>query len=284
MVVGAMCAITGVMTISLPVPVIVSNFSRFYTHTQAQSKLPKKRRRVLPVEAVRPKTMGAAGGPFSPNTPHPFAGRGFPNSAHDIHLHGSGIRSDLLKKVSGTTINPKGRVPYRDGEPVERESLFPSYSHIQARIEPSLLYDFPTPHSVGNSTNIQSANVPNPSEPKQVTLTSPADQIISPIAAMPINVAKTSDVKTNKSPKNYCGNSVSVVDKNPEIQKNYPIYPEDFNDVGNSHHLEELLGVQKTLAITPPRLSTGSTERPEQTNEQSHLTGSRNPKYTRSRI
>ncbi|VDP21639.1 unnamed protein product [Schistosoma margrebowiei] len=56
MIVGAMCAITGVMTISLPVPVIVSNFSRFYTHTQAQSKLPKRRRRILPVEAVRPKT------------------------------------------------------------------------------------------------------------------------------------------------------------------------------------------------------------------------------------
>ncbi|CAH8824511.1 unnamed protein product [Trichobilharzia szidati] len=61
MIVGAMCAITGVMTISLPVPVIVSNFSRFYTHTQAQSKLPKRRRRILPVESVRPKPYGQAG-------------------------------------------------------------------------------------------------------------------------------------------------------------------------------------------------------------------------------
>ncbi|KAF6774488.1 hypothetical protein AHF37_06521 [Paragonimus kellicotti] len=284
MVVGAMCAITGVMTISLPVPVIVSNFSRFYTHTQAQSKLPKKRRRVLPVEAVRPKTMGAAGGPFSPTTPHSFAGRGFPNSAHDIHLHGSGVQSDLLKKVSGTNINPKRRVPYLDGEPMERESLFPSYSHIQARVEPSLLYDFPTPNSVGNSTNIQSANVPNPSESKQITSTSPASEVNSPMAAIPVNVAKTSDVKTSKSPKNYCGNSVSVIDKNLELQKSHPFHPEDFSEVGNAHHMEELLGVQKTLAITPPRLSTGSTERPEQTNEQSNLTGSRNPKYTRSRI
>lgn len=56
MIVGAMCAITGVLTIALPVPVIVSNFSMFYSHTQARSKLPKKRRRVLPVEAIRPKT------------------------------------------------------------------------------------------------------------------------------------------------------------------------------------------------------------------------------------
>ncbi|VDL18305.1 unnamed protein product [Hymenolepis diminuta] len=62
MIVGAMCAITGVLTISLPVPVIVSNFSMFYSHTQARSKLPKKRRRVLPVEAVRPKC--GEGGPI----------------------------------------------------------------------------------------------------------------------------------------------------------------------------------------------------------------------------
>lgn len=55
MFVGALCAIAGVLTISLPVPVIVSNFTIFYSHAQARSKLPKKRRRVLPVEAIRPK-------------------------------------------------------------------------------------------------------------------------------------------------------------------------------------------------------------------------------------
>ncbi|KAL3311116.1 Potassium voltage-gated channel subfamily C member 4 [Cichlidogyrus casuarinus] len=60
MIVGAMCAITGVLTISLPVPVIVSNFSMFYSHTQARMKLPKQRRRVLPVEAVRPKVASAS--------------------------------------------------------------------------------------------------------------------------------------------------------------------------------------------------------------------------------
>jgi len=71
MLVGSMCAVTGVLTIALPVPVIVSNFALFYSHTKARAKLPKKRRRVLPVEAVRPKvagkrdTAGAAGsGPF----------------------------------------------------------------------------------------------------------------------------------------------------------------------------------------------------------------------------
>lgn len=54
MFVGALCALAGVLTIALPVPVIVSNFALFYSHTQARAKLPKKRRRVLPVEAVRP--------------------------------------------------------------------------------------------------------------------------------------------------------------------------------------------------------------------------------------
>jgi len=64
MFVGSLCALTGVLTIALPVPVIVSNFALFYSHTQARAKLPKKRRRVLPVEAVRPKTSSrqAAGG------------------------------------------------------------------------------------------------------------------------------------------------------------------------------------------------------------------------------
>ena len=66
MFVGALCALAGVLTIALPVPVIVSNFALFYSHTQARSKLPKKRRRVLPVEAPRgpkgPKGVGPPGG------------------------------------------------------------------------------------------------------------------------------------------------------------------------------------------------------------------------------
>ena len=67
MFVGGLCALTGVLTIALPVPVIVSNFAMYYSHTQARSKLPKKRRRVLPVEAVRqisknPNSATGAGG------------------------------------------------------------------------------------------------------------------------------------------------------------------------------------------------------------------------------
>ncbi|XP_076306820.1 potassium voltage-gated channel protein Shaw-like [Tachypleus tridentatus] len=53
MLVGALCALAGVLTIALPVPVIVSNFTMFYSHTQAREKLPKQRQRVLPVEQPR---------------------------------------------------------------------------------------------------------------------------------------------------------------------------------------------------------------------------------------
>ncbi|CAK1587297.1 unnamed protein product [Parnassius mnemosyne] len=54
MFVGALCALAGVLTIALPVPVIVSNFAMYYSHTQARAKLPKKRRRVINVEPTRP--------------------------------------------------------------------------------------------------------------------------------------------------------------------------------------------------------------------------------------
>ena len=50
--VGALCALGGVLTVALPVPVIVSNFEMYYSHTQARAKLPKKRRRVVNTPAV----------------------------------------------------------------------------------------------------------------------------------------------------------------------------------------------------------------------------------------
>uniref|UniRef100_A0A914Y6U3 Ion transport domain-containing protein n=1 Tax=Panagrolaimus superbus TaxID=310955 RepID=A0A914Y6U3_9BILA len=55
--IGSICALAGVLTIALPVPVIVSNFAMFYSHTQARSKMPKKKRAVLNLEQVREKCM-----------------------------------------------------------------------------------------------------------------------------------------------------------------------------------------------------------------------------------
>ena len=34
MFVGAMCAMAGVLVVALPVPVIISNFAMYYSHTQ----------------------------------------------------------------------------------------------------------------------------------------------------------------------------------------------------------------------------------------------------------
>ncbi|KRY50566.1 Potassium voltage-gated channel protein Shaw [Trichinella britovi] len=59
MLVGSLCALTGVLTIALPVPVIVSNFAMFYSHAQARAKLPKKRRRVLPIDQAKLQVVKA---------------------------------------------------------------------------------------------------------------------------------------------------------------------------------------------------------------------------------
>lgn len=92
MFVGSLCALTGVLTIALPVPVIVSNFALFYSHTQARAKLPKKRRRVLPVEAVRPKgAPNRGGGPGGP-------GQGGPQNRRMNaikHNHPAGMENKL---------------------------------------------------------------------------------------------------------------------------------------------------------------------------------------------
>ncbi|KAK0166149.1 hypothetical protein PV328_004596 [Microctonus aethiopoides] len=53
MFIGGLCALAGVLTIAVPVPVIVSNFSMFYSHSQARNKLPKERRKILPAEVPR---------------------------------------------------------------------------------------------------------------------------------------------------------------------------------------------------------------------------------------
>lgn len=58
MIIGAVTAIIGVLTLALPVPVIVNNFALYYTHAQAQSKLPKKRKRALVGAADALKTQG----------------------------------------------------------------------------------------------------------------------------------------------------------------------------------------------------------------------------------
>lgn len=50
---GGLCVITGVLMIGLPMTIVVEIFTNFYNHLRARSKLPKERRKILPVEAPR---------------------------------------------------------------------------------------------------------------------------------------------------------------------------------------------------------------------------------------
>ncbi|KAI4876990.1 hypothetical protein NFI96_017131 [Prochilodus magdalenae] len=56
MLVGALCALAGVLTIAMPVPVIVNNFGMYYSLAMAKQKLPKKRKKHIPqtVQAASP--------------------------------------------------------------------------------------------------------------------------------------------------------------------------------------------------------------------------------------
>lgn len=55
MLVGALCALAGVLTIAMPVPVIVNNFGMYYSLAMAKQKLPKKKNRHIP----RPPLIGS---------------------------------------------------------------------------------------------------------------------------------------------------------------------------------------------------------------------------------
>ncbi|KAL7301094.1 hypothetical protein TKK_0006361 [Trichogramma kaykai] len=108
MFVGALCALAGVLTIALPVPVIVSNFAMYYSHTQARAKLPKRRRRVVPVEQPRvprppgqPPVPGSGGmgpgtGPLGGHGPG-LAGFGGPPAAQSGALPLRNQRTNAMK-------------------------------------------------------------------------------------------------------------------------------------------------------------------------------------------
>ncbi|KAJ3593105.1 hypothetical protein NHX12_005442 [Muraenolepis orangiensis] len=48
MLVGALCALAGVLTIAMPVPVIVNNFGMYYSLAMAKQKLPKRKNNHIP--------------------------------------------------------------------------------------------------------------------------------------------------------------------------------------------------------------------------------------------
>uniref|UniRef100_T1IG16 Ion_trans domain-containing protein n=1 Tax=Rhodnius prolixus TaxID=13249 RepID=T1IG16_RHOPR len=140
MFVGALCALAGVLTIALPVPVIVSNFSMFYSHTQARSKLPKRRRRVLPVEQPRPKrgevvcgVTAAAIGRMNAikHHPHPLFKEAFP--APKLDDEGSTCPSSLVsaRVCGGNLVAPAPLQP--------RAATIGNVSSLLLPLQPRLL-------------------------------------------------------------------------------------------------------------------------------------------------
>ncbi|XP_026182410.1 voltage-gated potassium channel KCNC2 isoform X1 [Mastacembelus armatus] len=119
MVVGALCALAGVLTIAMPVPVIVNNFGMYYSLAMAKQKLPKKRKKHIP-QAVQ-------GG--SPTYCKADLNTTCNSTQGDLcHVKGSRVlernRSVLSADCSGgsdLTMSPEERVPMRRSSTREQD-------------------------------------------------------------------------------------------------------------------------------------------------------------------
>uniref|UniRef100_A0AAR2JFK3 BTB domain-containing protein n=1 Tax=Pygocentrus nattereri TaxID=42514 RepID=A0AAR2JFK3_PYGNA len=103
MLVGALCALAGVLTIAMPVPVIVNNFGMYYSLAMAKQKLPKKRKKHIP-QTVQ------AGSPGYCRTDFSMACNS--TQGHGLERHRSVLSADF-SAGSDITMSPEERVPMR---------------------------------------------------------------------------------------------------------------------------------------------------------------------------
>uniref|UniRef100_UPI0037E817A8 voltage-gated potassium channel KCNC2 isoform X1 n=1 Tax=Semicossyphus pulcher TaxID=241346 RepID=UPI0037E817A8 len=118
MVVGALCALAGVLTIAMPVPVIVNNFGMYYSLAMAKQKLPKKRKKHIPqvVQGGSPSYCKADLNTTCNSTQGDLC-----------HVKGTRVlernRSVLSADCSGSdlTLSPEERVPMRRSSTREQD-------------------------------------------------------------------------------------------------------------------------------------------------------------------
>ncbi|XP_037293148.1 potassium voltage-gated channel protein Shaw [Manduca sexta] len=141
MFVGALCALAGVLTIALPVPVIVSNFSMFYSHTQARSKLPKKRRRVLPVEQPRRKRDASASNRRVNAVKHPVVLKDLSPGGNKFGVNGMNMISLALQGPPNLLRPPSAVQPLQARAPIVESPIINTQSGAisLASLQPPLI-------------------------------------------------------------------------------------------------------------------------------------------------
>ncbi|XP_017110654.1 potassium voltage-gated channel protein Shaw isoform X2 [Drosophila elegans] len=193
MFVGALCALAGVLTIALPVPVIVSNFAMYYSHTQARAKLPKKRRRVLPVEQPRqPRLPGAPGGVSGCGTPGSGPHSGPMGSGGTGPRRMNNKTKDLVSPKSGplgasiVAMSPRTMLDLNPALAMGKPSFQPRIPTPLAATPP------PPPSSGGLATSTTAAGAPPPA-----ISTPPANVVVPSIAvSTTASVGKDSGIST----------------------------------------------------------------------------------------
>ncbi|XP_011474338.1 potassium voltage-gated channel subfamily C member 1 isoform X1 [Oryzias latipes] len=98
MLVGALCALAGVLTIAMPVPVIVNNFGMYYSLAMAKQKLPKKKNRHIP-RAPQPGSPNYCKASISSQHPSPIANDDvFEIKFQDSKLNGEAANAALANE------------------------------------------------------------------------------------------------------------------------------------------------------------------------------------------